>query len=166
MKKLLHAIIICMACVGISQAGEENEKMEKMSQDLKEATFAGGCFWCMEKPFEQYQGVLKVVSGYTGGEQESPSYNQVSSGGTGHLEAVQITYDSSHISYDKLLDIFWRQIDPTDSGGQFADRGTQYTTAIFYHDEDQKKKAQKSKEKLNASKRFAKPIVTGIIPFN
>lgn len=105
---------------------------------IKLATFSGGCFWCMVKPFDKYDGVIKVVSGYTGGHVENPTYQEVCSGTTGHLEAIQITYDDDIISYDELLNIFWKQINPTDDGGQFGDRGTQYKTAIFYHDEEQK----------------------------
>jgi len=131
-------------------------------QTFKKATFAGGCFWCMEKPYKSYDGILSVVSGYTDGQVENPSYEQVCSGGTGHIEAVRLTYDPSKISYEKLLDIFWRQIDPTDDGGQFADRGSQYATAIFYHDAEQKKLAEQSKRDLEDSKRFDKPIVTRI----
>ena len=131
---------------------------------LKKATFAGGCFWCMEKPYDQIEGIVKVVSGYTGGYKEDPTYEEVCTGATGHLEAVEITYDPSKISYGHLLDIFWRQIDPTDPGGQFNDRGTQYKTAILYHDEEQKRLAQGSKQKLSASGRYKKPVVTRIIP--
>jgi len=127
------------------------------------ATFAGGCFWCMEHPFEKLDGVIEVVSGYTGGQEENPDYKAVSAGQTGHLEAVQILYDPSKITFSKLLEVFWQQIDPTDSQGQFVDRGTQYTTAIFYHDEAQKKIAEKSKEKMEISGRYAKPIVTEIL---
>jgi peptide methionine sulfoxide reductase msrA/msrB len=131
--------------------------------NYSKATFAGGCFWCMEHPFEKLDGVIDVVSGYTGGHKENPTYKEVSSGGTGHLEAVQIIYDESKITYSELLDIFWRQIDPTDPRGQFVDRGIQYTTAIFYHNEKQKTLAEKSKEKLEKSGRFKKPITTKII---
>lgn len=126
------------------------------------ATFAGGCFWCMEHPFEKLEGVLDVVSGYTGGREKDPAYEEVSSGKTGHVEAVQITFDPSKISYQKLLEVFWRQIDPTDTGGQFVDRGKQYRTAIFYHNEEQKALAEKSKSELNKSERFIKPVVTEI----
>ena len=126
------------------------------------ATFAGGCFWCMELPFEKLEGVIDVVSGYTGGHKENPTYKEVSSGETIHLEAVQISYDESKITYSELLDVFWRQIDPTDLEGQFVDRGNQYTTAIFYHSEEQKALAEKSKEKLGKSGRFKKPITTKI----
>jgi len=127
------------------------------------ATFAGGCFWCMEHPFEKLEGVLDVVSGYTGGHEKAPTYEEVSSGETGHVEAVQITFDPSKITYSNLLEVFWKQIDPTDTGGQFVDRGKQYRTAIFYHNEEQKALAEKSKSELNKSGRFEKPIVTEII---
>ena len=137
-----------------------NTVMAKSSE--KVAVFGGGCFWCMEPPFEQLDGVVEVTAGYSGGEEENPSYNEVASGSTGHLEAIKVVYDPSKISYDKLLRTFWRQIDPTDTGGQFADRGNHYTTAIFYFDEEQKQLAQASKEKLDASGKFSKPIVTAI----
>jgi peptide methionine sulfoxide reductase msrA/msrB len=130
---------------------------------LETATFAGGCFWCMEPAFESLKGVADVTSGYTGGNKENPTYEEVSSGRTGHAEAVQILYDPAKITYQELLDVFWKQIDPTDSGGQFADRGSQYRTAIFYHNEEQKKIAQKSKEDLARSGRYKKPIATEIV---
>ncbi len=128
----------------------------------QKATFAGGCFWCMEPPFEKLKGVGPVVSGYMGGDVKDPTYKQVSSGTTGHLEVVQVTYDPSKISYEDLLQVFWRQINPTDAGGQFVDRGEQYTTAIFYHSKNQKEIAEKSKQKMDASQRFKKPIVTPV----
>lgn len=130
---------------------------------FENATFAGGCFWCMEAPFEQLDGVIDVISGYTGGDKENPAYEEVSSGKTGHAEAVQITYDPSKVTYSELLEVFWRQIDPTDESGQFVDKGTQYRTAIFYHNEEQKGLAEKSKEELVKSGRYRKPIVTEII---
>lgn len=133
-----------------------------MSAPPQKATFAGGCFWCMEGPFEVLEGVTEVVAGYTGGGRANPTYQEVSSGTTGHAEAIQITYDPAKVSYEKLLEIFWLQIDPTDAGGQFVDRGSQYRTAIFYHDTEQKKLAEASKKALAA--RFNQPIVTGIIP--
>ena len=129
------------------------------------ATFAGGCFWCTESDFEKVPGVVKVVSGYTGGKKESPTYGEVSAGTTGHVEAVQVYYDPSRISYAELLDYFWRHVDPTDSGGQFVDRGSQYRSVIFYHDEEQKRLAEKSKEELSKSGKFDKPIVTDILQF-
>lgn len=131
---------------------------------VETATFAGGCFWCMMGPFEIHQGVFDVRSGYTGGHVVNPTYKQVCNEDTGHYEAVQMTYDPSIVSYGELLDIFWRQIDPTDDGGQFADRGDSYRTAIFYHNEAQRELAEASKEALAASGRFDKPIATAILP--
>ncbi|AIF42440.1 peptide-methionine (S)-S-oxide reductase MsrA [Virgibacillus sp. SK37] len=130
----------------------------------KKATFAGGCFWCMVKPFDQWDGVEQVVSGYTGGHIENPTYEQVKAGNTGHFEAVEITYNPEIISYDKILEVYWQQIDPTDDGGQFHDRGDSYRTAIFYHTEDQLPAAEKSKQQLQDSGKFSKPIVTQILP--
>ncbi len=128
----------------------------------EKATFAGGCFWCMEHPFENLDGVSEVVSGYTGGSKKNPTYEEVSAGATFHYESVQITYDPSKISYLELLDLFWRQIDPTDPDGQFVDRGLQYRTAIFYHNDEQKHLAEESKEQLDKSGRYDKEIVTEI----
>jgi peptide methionine sulfoxide reductase msrA/msrB len=128
----------------------------------EKATFAGGCFWCMEPPFENLEGVVNVVPGYTGGSKENPTYDEVSRGNTGHLEAIQITYDPEKISYEKLVDVFWTQIDPTDEGGQFVDRGSQYRTAIFYHDDEQKRIAEQSKARLEKSGRYDRPIKTEI----
>jgi len=126
------------------------------------ATFAGGCFWCMEKPFESLEGVSAVISGYTAGTSKEPNYENYGAGG--HIEAVEILYDPAKISYKQLLDVFWHQIDPTDADGQFVDRGHAYTTAIFYHTEQQQAAAEKSKEALAASNIFSKPIVTPIVP--
>ncbi|MEN8141649.1 MAG: peptide-methionine (S)-S-oxide reductase MsrA [Thermodesulfobacteriota bacterium] len=130
---------------------------------LAKATFAGGCFWCMEKPFERLKGVTAVVSGYIGGTLENPTYEQVSAGASGHLEAVQITYDPALVSYEQLLEIFWRQIDPTDGAGQFVDRGSQYRSAIFVHDDEQRQQAEKSRAALAESGRFPGKIVTEIL---
>ncbi|OLN21596.1 peptide-methionine (S)-S-oxide reductase [Domibacillus antri] len=130
----------------------------------QKAIFAGGCFWCMVKPFDQWDGIESVVSGYTGGHVENPTYEQVKSGGTGHMEAVEITYDSDLFSYEQLLEIFWQQIDPTDDEGQFQDRGDSYRAAIFYANDQQKKAAEQSKQQLAASGKFMKPIVTPILP--
>ncbi|MGM8216383.1 peptide-methionine (S)-S-oxide reductase MsrA [Bacillaceae bacterium W0354] len=134
-----------------------------MSKNLEKATFAGGCFWCMVKPFDQWDGVHSVISGYTGGHVENPTYEQVKKGDTGHYEAVQITFNPNIISYEMILNLYWQQIDPTDPDGQFQDRGPQYRTAIFYHNEDQRKLAQISKEQLANSQKFNKPIVTEIL---
>lgn len=130
----------------------------------KTATFAGGCFWCMEPPFENTEGVIDVVAGYSGGRVAHPTYEQVSSGTTGHYEVVLVTYDPEKVSYGQLLDVFWHQIDPTDDGGQFADRGTQYFTAVFYNDAEQKKLAEESRRALDASDIFDKPVLTAILP--
>lgn len=130
----------------------------------KLATFAGGCFWCMFKPFSNYEGIEKIVAGYTGGEDENPNYEKVCQEITGHLEAIQLTYDDELVNYEDLLNIFWKQIDPTDTGGQFNDRGNRYKTAIFYHDDIQKELALKSKKELEESNLFENPIVTKILP--
>jgi len=163
MKKIVLLIFLFSVCIRMSQAEVSMNMSNKNSQELKKATFAGGCFWCMEKPYESYDGITEVISGYTGGKLKNPTYGDVSSGSTEHVEAVQVTYDPSKISYEELLNIFWKQIDPTDPGGQFADRGHQYTTAIFYHDDEQKQLAERSKQDLDDSKKFDKPIVTKII---
>lgn len=128
------------------------------------ATFAGGCFWCMVQPFAQVDGVREVIAGYTGGHTENPTYEEVCSGRTGHYEAVRVEYDPEVVSYDTLLDVFWRQIDPTDPHGQFADKGTQYKTAIFYEDEEQKRAAEESKRRLEESGKFRGPVATAILP--
>ena len=130
----------------------------------KYATFAGGCFWCMVPPFKVIKGVQEIETGYTGGKTKNPTYQEVSGKATGHYEAVRIKYDPNIVKYEDLLEIFWRQIDPTDEAGQFADRGPQYRTAIFYHDAEQKEKALTSKEKLEQSGIFPGPIVTEILP--
>ena len=133
-------------------------------KEHEQATFAGGCFWCMVSPFDKMPGVKKVVSGYTGGHKENPTYEEVSTEKTGHYEAVQITFDPRIMSYEELLEIYWRQVDPTDGGGQFADRGEPYQTAIFYHDAAQREKAEASKEALERSGKFKRPLVTKILP--
>jgi peptide methionine sulfoxide reductase msrA/msrB len=138
--------------------------MKSLNDQDSHATFAGGCFWCMVAPFEALDGVTGVVSGYTGGLSENPTYEEVCRGKTGHYEAVDIRYDPAKISYPELLEVFWRQIDPTDPGGQFADRGTQYQTAIFYHNEEQQRQAEEAKAALELSGRFSRPVVTKILP--
>lgn len=134
-----------------------------MSEQHEWATFAGGCFWCMVTPFDEMPGIIQVSSGYTGGHTANPTYEEVCSGTTGHLEAVQITFNPEVFPYQKLLDIFWAQIDPTDDGGQFHDRGSSYRTAIFYHNDEQKQLAEASKRQLQESGRFKNPIVTQIL---
>jgi peptide methionine sulfoxide reductase msrA/msrB len=155
------------ASVGCSapESGAVDARPEAVSAETRaRALFAGGCFWCMEPPFQQLEGVLQVRSGYTGGEKEEATYAQVSAGATRHVEAVEVLYDSTIIRYDELLEVFWRSIDPTDSGGQFADRGSQYRTAILYLSQQQQRLARQSQDDLAASGIFAEPIVTPIIP--
>ncbi|HLD44981.1 MAG TPA: peptide-methionine (S)-S-oxide reductase MsrA [bacterium] len=134
--------------------------------NLKLATFAGGCFWCMEGPFEALKGVTQVIAGYAGGHKQNPTYEEVRSGETGHLEVIQVTYDPGVVSYEHLLQVYWRQIDPTDDCGQFHDRGVQYQTAIFFHDEEQKHQAEQTKQALEREHIFSKPIVTQILPYS
>ncbi len=160
---LIFTIYGCQRAGGTPQkAGNEMVKEDKI---FPVATFAGGCFWCAEADFEKLPGVVKVLSGYTGGTKENPTYEEVSSGTTGHVEAIQVYYDPSKITYKELLDFFWKHVDPTDSGGQFVDRGRQYRSVIFYHDEEEKRLAEESKEALSRSGRFKKPIVTEILKF-
>jgi peptide-methionine (S)-S-oxide reductase len=127
------------------------------------ATFAGGCFWCMEHPYDELKGVISTTAGYAGGQLKNPSYEQVSAGGTGHAESIQVAYDPKKVSYQKLLDVFWHNIDPLTENAQFCDSGHQYRSAIFYHNEEQKRLAQQSKQRLEKSERFTQPIVTEIV---
>ena len=135
----------------------------KDNRQLEVATFAGGCFWCMVQPFDTQPGIESVISGYTGGTVENPKYEDVRAGVTGHTEAVEITFDPAIFPYEKLVTLFWQQIDPTDSEGQFGSRGSSYRTVIFYHNENQKKIAEQSKQALIDSGRFKKPIVTEVL---
>ncbi len=162
---------VCVIIMGVIVGGCQNPKKEGTIMQEKydtghKATFAGGCFWCVEADFEKVPGVLEVISGYTGGVKENPTYAEVCAGGTGHVEAVQVVYDSEKITYTELLDIFWRHVDPTDPGGQFVDRGSQYRPVIFYHDEEQKRLAEASKYELEKSQRFDKPVSTEILKIN
>ena len=165
-KKVLLYMMLGMALIALAfqvPAGKETVA-EAGSPESALATFAGGCFWCMEPPFEKISGVTQVVSGYAGGRVENPTYGQVSAGGTGHAEVVQVHYDPRKVSYEDLLQVFWRQIDPTDAGGQFIDRGDQYRSEIFYHGAEQRAVAEISRSDLDASGRFPTPIVTQINP--
>ena len=158
---------VLAAAVGallIAADAPETPVAEPVPADRAVAIFAGGCFWCMEPPFDALPGVLATTSGYTGGSVVNPSYEQVSSGGTGHVEAIQVEYDPKRIGYEALLEVFWRNVDPTDAGGQFCDRGTQYTTAIFTSGDEQLAAATAAKEKLDASHFLQKPVVTAIRP--
>jgi peptide methionine sulfoxide reductase msrA/msrB len=136
--------------------------MSESNPDIKIATFAGGCFWCTQSDFEKQRGVIDSLAGYTGGHKPDPTYEEVCSGRTGHLEAVQLHFNSAQISYQDLLDIFWKHVDPTDSGGQFSDRGAQYRTAIFYHNDGQRRIAEDAKQKLEQSGKLNRPVATEI----
>jgi peptide-methionine (S)-S-oxide reductase len=149
------AIILILA--GLAHGAESNRD----STPPAKATFAGGCFWCMEPPYDELEGVISTISGYTGGTKKNPTYEQVSAGTTGHTEAVEVTYDPKKVSYEKLLDVFWRNIDPLTANAQFCDSGSQYRSAIFYHDQTQKTLAEASKRRLQD--RFKQPIVTEIV---
>jgi len=138
--------------------------METDDSKHEEATFSGGCFWCMQPPFDALEGVISTTVGYSGGTEKNPTYHEVCYGMTGHLESVRIVFDPERISYEKLLDTFWLNVDPTDDGGQFVDRGGHYKTAIFYHDDEQKRIAEESIKKLEESGRYKAPIVTEVRP--
>lgn len=160
----MTALLFVLGCnSGNSGYKEAKGNMVEIKGSEAAATFAGGCFWCVEADFEKVPGVLRVVSGYTGGTGENPAYESYSD--KGHLEAIQVFYDPAKVTYAQLLDVFWSHIDPTDAGGQFVDRGPGYRSAVFYHDEEQRRLAMESKEKLTRSGRFSKPIVTEIIKF-
>ncbi len=155
MREITALLSILLSGGILSAAPVDAAKIEK-------ATFAGGCFWCMEKPFEKLDGVISVTAGYTGGTTNNPSYENYGDGG--HIEAVEILFDPTKVTYEKLLEVFWRQINPTDPDGQFVDRGQAYSTAVFYHDNEQKLLAENAKAALDKREAFAKPIVTPVIP--
>lgn len=178
MKKLLLTIAILGSAVGLQQyAGTLSAVQRAAVNDLEKiietknlaglsvATFAGGCFWCVESGFEKLPGVVEVVSGYSGGELVNPTYEEVSSGQTKHTEAIQVFYDPTVVSYEGLLSALWKQIDPTDAGGQFVDRGRQYRPAIFYHSDEQKKLAEASAKSLEESGIYSRPLAIEIVPF-
>ena len=148
-------LLVALAMPGMASAADAM---------LAKATFAGGCFWCMEPPFDKLDGVVSTTSGYIGGHTKNPTYEAVSAGATGHAEAVEVAYDPARISYAKLLDVFWRNIDPTTRNRQFCDVGDQYRSAIFYHDAEQQRLAEQSRAALAKSKPFSQPIVTEIVP--
>lgn len=159
---MILGVLVSVVCQNTGEAEEVNVQINGDVQGIEKATFAGGCFWCMEPPFEKLDGVVEVMSGYTGGKKEDPTYEEVCSGLTGHVEAVQVTYKPQKLSYDQLLSVFWQNIDPTDARGQFVDKGSQYRTAIFFHSEEQKKRAEESKKALDESGIFEGPVVTEI----
>jgi len=155
---LVRSVLVCLVlvCCLLSTPA--------LAAPAETATFAGGCFWCMEQPFDSLPGVLSVMPGYTGGTKQNPTYQEVSAGGTGHTEAVQIRFDPAKISYEKLLQVFWHNSDPTVTDRQFCDIGNQYRPGIFYHNENQKKLALLSRETISKTKTFKEPVVTGIVP--
>jgi peptide-methionine (S)-S-oxide reductase len=157
LQPLAKVVAIFLILGGLAQGAESTPG----STPLAKATFAGGCFWCMEPPYDELEGVISTISGYTGGTKKNPTYEQVSAGTTGHTEAVEIAYDPKKISYEKLLDVFWRNIDPLTADAQFCDSGSQYRSAIFYHDQTQKTLAKASKKRVQS--RFKQPIVTEIV---
>jgi len=146
-------LLACLPIAGTAASGPDKA-------NLATATFAGGCFWCMEPPFDELDGVVSTTSGYTGGHKNNPTYKEVSRGGTGHTEAIQIVYDPEKVGYAELLDVFWHNIDPTMADGQFCDWGNQYRSEIFYHDDEQRQLAENSKSALNELKPFKEPVVT------
>ena len=160
---LLSLLLGAMLLAALAAAAKDAGHVEGDRQ-LGKATFAGGCFWCMEEVFEGLDGVVSATSGYTGGHKRNPTYEEVSAGETGHAESVEVIYDPAKVTYGKLLEFYWRNIDPTDPRGQFCDKGTQYRSAIFYHDETQKRLAEESKNAVEKSKPFRGPILTEIVP--
>jgi peptide methionine sulfoxide reductase msrA/msrB len=169
MKTLHFALIIAITIITLSTSviSMDNDLQKRMAGDsgsMRSAVFAGGCFWCTESDFEKVEGVIDAISGYTGGIMASPTYKQVSSGSTRHVEAVKVVYDPQKVSYAKLLEVFWTHVNPTDAGGQFVDRGSQYVSAIFYADETERRLAEKSKQRLAEAGVFTEPVVTDILP--
>ncbi|MEO7424182.1 MAG: peptide-methionine (R)-S-oxide reductase MsrB [Fibrobacteria bacterium] len=170
--RLFHhlSVLVVLGAAGFAVLGGSRSQAapppaREKSASVANATFAGGCFWCMESPFFKVKGVIDVIPGYSGGTTVDPSYEDVSSGTTGHAECVNVTYDPARVSYSTLLEAYWRSANPTDAGGQFADRGSQYRPAIFYRNAEQKRLAEASKARLEASKKFNKPIVAEITAF-
>ncbi len=160
--KLKTLLVAALLLPGVMQAKQSDTDMSMQDSSYETATFAGGCFWCVESDFDKVPGVVRTTSGYIGGHKDNPTYKEVSAGGTGHTEAVEIMFDSSKVSYQQLLDVFWHSIDPTTKDSQFCDHGDQYRTGIFYHNEEQQQLAQQSKSTLEKSKPFKEPIVTEI----
>ena len=157
-------VVVVVGFLFTAYAEKNEEKAAPSDQSSASATFAGGCFWCMEPPYDKLEGVSSTTSGYIGGHTQNPTYHEVAEGMTGHAEAVRIAYDPTKVSYEKLLEVFWQNIDPFTPNAQFCDHGSQYRSAIFYHNDEQKRLAEASKEKLEKSGRFTQPIVTEIVP--
>lgn len=162
MRFIISVCLFTLSMVAFTPALAADDDTPLTTDNIAVATFAGGCFWCMEPPYDKVDGVMSTTSGYTGGNIKNPTYEQVSSGVTGHAEAIQITYDPAKVTYEKLLDIFWHNIDPTTPDRQFCDKGNQYRSGIFYHNEEQKRLAEQSKATLEKTKPFDAPVVTEI----
>lgn len=160
--RMVGLVVMILALVSPAPAGETDQA--RSGGDLETAIFAGGCFWCMQPAFDKLDGVVETTVGFTGGDEENPTYEQVSSGRTGHTEAIQVIYDPARIDYRRLVEVFWRSMDPTDPDGQFADQGSQYRPAIFVTSEAQRRAAEESKAALAKSGRFSKPIVVPVLP--
>jgi len=163
LRHALHGLTAVVAALGSAMVLAQPAKLPAAPPGSAVATFAGGCFWCMEQPFDKLDGVLATTSGYTGGAKSNPTYEEVSSGGTGHTEAVQVLYDPKRVTYEKLLDVFWHNIDPTVKDRQFCDVGSQYRTAIFFHNDDQRRAAEAAKAALEKTKPFKETIVTPVV---
>lgn len=165
MKKFTFMLVtlLLLSLPGVLRAEENGSAAKAQDAKYETATFAGGCFWCIQPPFDKLEGVVSTTVGYTGGSEKDPTYEQVSYGKTGHAESIEIIYDPKKVTYEELLEVFWMNINPTDSGGQFVDRGKQYRPAIFYYGEAQKKAAEASKDKLDKSGKFDKPVVVEIV---
>ena len=160
---LLAVAVLLVGVIAVTSATEQTSETPQLSDGLAKATFAGGCFWCMEPPFDKLDGVISTTSGYTGGERRNPTYQEVAGGRTRHAEAVEIVYDPSQISYGQLLDVFWMNVDPLTRNRQFCDGGAQYRTAIFFHGDDQERLARDTKQRIEDSGRFDQPVVTEIV---
>ena len=161
---MINLLMAVIATVATAKSSKQIKANEKSTVKTEKAIFAGGCFWCMESPFDKLPGIISVTVGYTGGTTKNPTYQQVSSGVTGHAESIEVVYDPAKISYQKILEVYWHNIDPTTKNRQFCDVGTQYRTAIFYSDEEQRKTAEESLRELGKSKPFDGTIVTEIVP--
>ncbi len=161
---MTHALFASLVLLMLPSLADGSGTAVTMPRGLAKATFAGGCFWCMQPPFDKVKGVVSTTAGYTGGHTPQPTYEQVSAGGTGHVEAVQVVYDPAQVSYANLLEVFWHNVDPIDAAGQFCDKGSQYRSIIFYYNDEQKRLAEASKAALESSGRFSQPVVTEIRP--
>ncbi len=161
---LIPILVLCGPILAMAAASVAETIRKEDIKRLAKATFAGGCFWCMERPYDELEGVVSVTSGYTGGRKKNPTYREISTGWTGHAEAVQVVYDPEKVNYGKLLEVFWRNIDPTTPDKQFCDEGTQYRSVIFFHDEEQRRLAEESKRALDGALRLPGPVVTEIVP--